>query len=377
MRLLRCEISIGDYTFDFVTDVEITSSWDLLADSATITIPKKLRYRGLDGKIRNFLVRGTEAVFKRGDPVKIDCGYYPTAEYGETEVYYTAFEGFVTDISPKRPITVQCEDFAYHLKRMRIINYSSGKTPQDLSYILLALADLVDANTNGPKFSDVVHDIRAEVMDLGTTTIENMTYAGFLDSLKRTSGLRSYLKKVDGNEKPTLFVGFARVTQTNTQNTFKIASNPPIKLSFGRDIISDSNLTYRNAKDVDISLTVTSIDNNNKRLSVTAGASWGSARTLYYHHDLVRDETTDEPIPSVQKELQKTAEAMVAEFKFDGYRGSFTTFGVPQVQHGNAVEIFNGDIADTNGTYLLEKVVTRFGQGGFRQEISLSARINR
>lgn len=376
MRLLRSEITIGKYSFDFVTDVEITSSWDLLADTATITIPKKLRYRDKDGKSPKYIVRGTEAVFKRGDEVKINCGYYPTPEFGELSVYYTAFEGYVMDVSPKRPITITCEDFAYNLKRMRIESYSSGGTPQDLRYTLLALAALVDKTTTGPKFNDVVHDIQAESIDLGETIIENTTYAGFLESLKRTHGLKSYLRKVDNNDKPTLFVGFARVTQNNTQNVFDIPKRKS-EFIFGRDIIGDSNLTYQNAADIDISLTATSIDSRNKRLSVTAGASWGSARTLYYYHDLNTSPTTDEPIPSVVKELQKTAEAAVAEFKYDGYNGSFTTFGVPRVEHGDYAIITNGDIADTHGEYLLEKVVTRFGQGGFRQEVFLSARIGK
>jgi hypothetical protein len=355
MRLLRCEVSIGDYTFDFVTDIEIVSSWDLLTDTATITIPKRLRYRGEDGKIRKYIVRGTEAVFKRGDEVKIDCGYYPSPEFGEHTVYYTAFQGFVTDVSPKRPITIQCEDSAYNLKRMRIEKYSSGKTPQSLDFTLKALADLVNSNAGGVSFN---YGIKAESMDLGETILENITYADFLDMLKRTYGLRSYIRDT------ILYVGFARTTQRLTvDNVFSVPNNT-VQLAFGRDIINDSNLTYRNEADIDINLTCISVDDDNERIEATAGDPWGSARNLYYYN-------------MKQADLQKMADSMVEEFKFNGYRGSFTVFGVPQVQHGDSVEIFNGDIQDTTGEYILEKVVTRFGQGGFRQEVFLSARIDR
>jgi len=359
MRVLKCQVYIGAFQFDFVTDIEIVSSWDMLTDTCTITIPKKLRYRGSDGEAKKYIVRGTEAIFKRGNEVRVDAGYYPSPEFGEIPVYNTIFEGFVTEISPKRPITIQCEDSAYNLKRMRIKSYDSGDGPTDLEEMLRAVAQKVNSNTGGPSFTYL---IKAESMNIGPTVLENTTYAQFLDLLKRNYGLKSYIRKDKSTGEDTLFVGFARITQNNQQNTFAVPNNR-VELQFGRDIIDDSNLTYRNAKDIDISLTCISIDDENNRLEATAGDPWGSARNLYYYNES-------------QESLQKTADEAVALFKFNGYRGSFTIFGIPDVNHGDSVLIRNGDIVDTEGEYLLEKVVKRFGQGGFRQEIYLAERIS-
>jgi len=359
MRLLKCEITIGDYTFDFVTDIEIVSTWELLTDTAQITIPKKLRYRGKDGKAKKYLIRGTEAVFKKGDAVKISIGYYPSAEFGEINPYYTAFEGYVTEVSPKRPIVIQCEDKAYNLKLMRIEKWTpetkdESVVPQDLKEVLEDLRDTSNHNTAGELFN---FDIQADNILVSMWPIEKVTMADVLDKIKRTFNLQCYFRD------NTLYVGLARIAQRDDDfsNIFGIP-NFTNEVSFGRDIISDSALTYQNDSDITINLTCISFDETNEKIEATAGDSWGSVRTLYYYK-----ETEDT--------LQKIANDMVSEFKFNGYTGSFTMFGIPQVEHGDSVKIINPDILDTEGEYVVEKVTTRFGQGGFRQEIALGERI--
>jgi len=176
-----------------------------------------------------------------------------------------------------------------------------------------------------------------------------------LETLKRQYGLKSYVR--DG----TLYVGFARLTQ-NRSFTEPIPRRT-ITLRFGRDIIDFGNLTYKTADEIDISLTCISIDENNERISVTAGESYGAQRTLYYYN-------------LSEVDLQKIVDEEVDTFKYNGYRGTVTIFGVPQVKHGDAVRIINDDIKDYEGTYLVSRVVTRFGRRGFRQELTLGQRIN-
>lgn len=349
MRILRCEIELGAFIFDFVTSVEIVSTWEELTDTCTIVIPRKLRYRSPSGKVVDYIVSGTDAVFQRGDPVRITCGYYPAEEYGEIDPYNTIFTGYITSVNPNKPIEIRCEDESFKLKTLRIENYDLEGKPQDLQFLL---EDLLDNSESEKKFT---FPIVAETMDVGPTTFEMITYAGVLDYLKRTYGLKSYFR--DG----TLYVGFARVTQNNTENVFNIP-NQVIDLYFGRDVVGDSGLSYTNRDDVDISLTAISIDDQNERITATAGATYGERRNLYYYNE-------------TQESLQKIAENMVDEFRYNGYRGSFSIFGIPNVNHGDAVTLNNSDIRDQSGTYILEKVVKRFGIEGFRQEIYLGPRI--
>jgi len=358
MRVLRGYIEIGGFTFDYVTDIEVVSSWNQFVDTATITIPKKLRYKGQDGKTRSYIVQGSEAVFKRGDRVKIQAGYYPTPEYGEVSLFNTIFEGYVAEISPTKPITIKCEDSMFQLKRAKIPSYDSTGKPTDLEYTLNALGGIINENAGGVVFP---YTIKAESMDLGKMIVENnATYLQFLDMLKRKYGLQSYIRRNTVTEEEELIVGFARISQ---QVSFlESLPNRIITLRFGRDIIDYNDLTYRNAKDIDINLTCISIDEDNNKVEATAGEEWGSTRNLYYYN-------------MSQTDLQKVADNMVNQFKFDGYRGSFTVFGIPQIKHGDAVRLLGSDIADNFGEYLVEKVVTNFGQGGFRQKVFLSSRI--
>lgn len=351
MRILRCEIQLGDFVFDFVTNVEIVSTWEELTDTCTITVPRKLRYRLSTGKVVDYIVSGTEAVFRRGDPVKVTCGYYPADIFGEIEPYNTIFTGYITSVNPNKPIEIRCEDESWKLKSLRIENYNLEGKPQDLQFLLEDLLDYANETAE----EKLLFPIIAEVMDVGPTEFEMITYAEILDYLKRTYGLKSYFR--DG----TLYVGFARVTQNNVGNVFNVP-NKVVDLYFGRDIISDSGLTYTNRDDVDISLTAISIDDDNERITATAGQAYGARRNLYYYNE-------------TQESLQKIAENMVDEFRYNGYRGSFTIFGIPDVNHGDAVTLHNSDIRDQEGTYILEKVTKKFGTGGFRQEIYLGPRI--
>lgn len=354
MRVLACEISLGDFTFDFITDVNIETSWDTLTDTCDITLPRKLRYRLKSGKLVDYIVSGTEAVFKRGDYVQVRAGYIPNPEFGEISVYNTIFTGYILTVEPNKPIKIHCEDESYKLKTVSIDKYSIGEgQAEDLGELLTNLLD--QANSEVPEEDRVRIDIIAESMEIGPTVFEAITFAEVIEYLKRTYGLKAYFRE------NTLYIGFARVTQNNTQNTFQVP-NKVYDILYGRDVISESSLVYQNDADIDIALTCISIADDNTRIESTAGSKYGAKRNLYYYNE-------------TQESLDKIAEAMVSEFKYNGYSGSFTMFGIPNLEHGDAVTLKNSDIADHTGTYILTKVVKRFGTGGYRQEVTLGPRI--
>lgn len=67
------------------------------------------------------------------------------------------------------------------------------------------------------------------------------------------------------------------------------------------------------------------------------------------------------------QELQK--------FFYEGYRGSFTTFGEPTVLLTDTITIIDKDKPERCGYYRVKEVTTSFGMDGYRQEISLDMRI--
>lgn len=61
-------------------------------------------------------------------------------------------------------------------------------------------------------------------------------------------------------------------------------------------------------------------------------------------------------------------------YKQSGFKGSFETFGVPEVSKCDMVEIHASD--GNSGTYLIKKNEISFGMGGYRQKIELGQPLN-
>ena len=336
------------FEFDFITDVEITSGWDVFTDTAKVTIPKRLLYRK-NGKATEYIAGGEESIFERGDKITIQVGYESNPVFGDIPTFYTAFQGYITEISPRKPMVILCEDAMYLLKKVKIEKYESDG-PKNLRELFTDLQLVANFPANE------ITQIRTVDMNVGEVIIENLSFAKFLDYLKRTYGLLSYVKG------STLYCGFANITQSSEDA--EILPNKIISVDFRKELISRNNMNYKKKDDVLISLKAYSILEDNSRLESIQGDDDGDTRNLYYYN-------------IDQDSLDKIAKEQVDKFKYNGYRGSFTMFGVPQIVHGNAVDITPyEDVPDEAGTYIVRQVKTKHGTGGCRQEIFLDKRID-
>jgi hypothetical protein len=61
---------------------------------------------------------------------------------------------------------------------------------------------------------------------------------------------------------------------------------------------------------------------------------------------------------------------------YEGWRGSFVTFGLPKVNHGDIVQLIDDVIPERNGRYMVKSVETSFGVNGFRQTIGLDIKVD-
>ncbi len=68
-------------------------------------------------------------------------------------------------------------------------------------------------------------------------------------------------------------------------------------------------------------------------------------------------------------ELKKYAQQALDRYKQSGFKGSFETFGVPEVSKCDIVDIFSSD--GNKGAYLVKKNEISFGLSGYRQKIEL------
>ena len=70
-----------------------------------------------------------------------------------------------------------------------------------------------------------------------------------------------------------------------------------------------------------------------------------------------------------EAELKKYAIQAVERYKQSGFKGSFETFGQPEVSKCDMVEIHASD--RNSGVYLVKKIEIDFGMNGYRQKIEL------
>jgi hypothetical protein len=310
-----------EIVFDFVNSVEIESSYENLTETAKITIPRKLNF---DGKP---IAVGLNSIFKRGDSVKIELGYFPDLR--------TVFNGYITKVSPKTPIVLECEDNMFILKQTIITKYS--KTTVTLKQLL---TDIIGT----------VVDFRTLLeVNLGSFKISNASVAQVLDTLKSDYGFYSYF--VDG----VLNVGLAS-DASDTQT---------IEFKFEESIIDDSSLEYQREEDMRLKVKAVSINSSdNSKTEVEVGDEDGALKTFHTQN-------------ATESALRKFAELKLAEWKYEGFSGSFKTFGEPYIRHGDACKLVSDKIPEKNGTYEVVSVKRSFNtEDGYKQDIEIGIKLN-
>jgi len=335
MLRLSSHIELGNYKFDFVNSVEITSTWENITDTCTLKIPKKVRIEK-DGFFTEAITAGPDALWKRNDPVKIYLGYDDNNDL--------RFDGVLTHITPRLPLEFKCEDKMFLLKQQIVEKYSKPSVT-----LRQMLTDILPIDpTTGKQYAFDCEDI-----SLGKFIIEKCTVVELFDYLKKTPfGLSSYFQ--DG----LLYVGFAYKLSNISQ-----VVGPLAEFEFQRNVIDDANLDYIRDDDVRLKVRVVNRNAQNKIKE-------------YFFGDLVSGELrTIHTYNLAEDDINKIGNEALQKYKYEGFRGSFTTFLQPYVKHGQAIRLVDNRVPDRTGVYLARQVVTTFGMDGGRQEITLDRKI--
>jgi hypothetical protein len=327
MFVLISQVMVGDFSFTRVANVEVKSSWKTVFDTATIELPNLRRL--LAEKI------GGESGIKVGDPVLIQCGYNDelTAE----------FAGFVKYIEPNIPLRLECEDAAYVLRKNSYSkNFENVKLRTILQYLLDNRKVMQDVELSLAP-GDGVEDIGVESLRLDKV---NGVYV--LEKLKEKLGIYIYFRG------SVLYAGFAYTMELDV---------PTVDYEYGNNII-DADLKYRNKEDVSMGITVVGVKKGKKRERVFAGDKDGDQRTIHKYN------VTD------TKLLQRFADEELKRLKFDGYEGGITTFGRPFALHSYVANYRDPRFPERAGKYFIDEVVIRFGQDGYRREITFGLKVS-
>ena len=105
---------------------------------------------------------------------------------------------------------------------------------------------------------------------------------------------------------------------------------------------------------------VSMMPNNKDKIKVEVGDNGGERRTLHCYN-------------KTEAEAKAWGEQELARLKRDGLTGSFTTFGAVLLDVLDVIGIkIDGE---KKGKYQVQKNVIKYSTGGFRQEITLGARM--
>jgi hypothetical protein len=373
--------------FDFVNEFNATDTWVDLTNQAAIRLPKKLNAINQNGK--KFPLDGTNVniggfdsikpLFLKGDKVEIVMGYRYNDDGVETINKSTIFKGYITEILSKKPFELKCEDNMWLLKQI------PAKPQVWKGSVESLFANLLSGY---PQFT--VN--QTTTTTIGSFIIGNESVAQLLERLRREAHIEAYFR---GDE--LRVGGLVYLESDNVDTTGKAIYK---KFVFQENIINDE-LYYKRKDDNILSAIVIS-----KYEDFTGSAAKdGSAKTkkqqleilVYWDKnkknadgttgqwDYIKKVRGQELPPNVEGErrtfnyinitdenilFQKGIESLQKYF-YTGFKGKFTTFGIPYVRQGDNVIIEDQILPERNGKYKVKGVEYTGGVNGQRQTIML------
>jgi len=321
MYRLTSDITIADFSFTYITDVEVNSSIDNLTDTCKITIPRLLKWRGKE----------VSKLIKRGDQVTVNIGY--AGENNEV------FKGYVRTIGTGTPLILECENEMFRLKKVEVANEH---------YPSLQLKKFIDQYLPKDYNTDITD------MNLGEVRISDMpSLAKVLEYFHSTYGIQFY------------FIG--NIFYANMPGTLLLKSdklNTHI-LKFGVNIISDS-LNYQLAEDINLIIQAKCVLADNKKIEwrEPKGAKDGEIKTYFCWWG------------KTEADLIKFAKDKLATEKIDRLNGKLTIMGLPYIKKSDFVKLYDDKNTERNNKlFIVKSVTTNFGTGGYKQTIEPGAQV--
>lgn len=406
--------------FSFFNSYDGTSTWDNLTQTMQIVLPKKVKVKaykitgspfsvvpdirssyielsGGTGSNSNLGGFDTEPTLLRGDMVKLNVGYRAVVNGVETD-YWTGqkgvpdlFNGFISSVEPRLPFTIECEDNMWLCKQIPTPakNWEGKSLQEIIERIITDAQSLPTLKRYAPYISLKVSDFsRTELgFNVRSFTTTDDTLANLLLRIKGQYKINSYFR---GNE---LRIGYRNyVPADNVVHTF----------TFQKNILDKDTLQWRRKDDTVVSLIVRSnyeIESDGTTKDGHKKSKQASTEILLYRGiggktKYIKKEK-GKPYPAKywdrtgqrislelnstiadEKDLFRFGEPILKQRYYDGFTGTFTTFGIPYVKHGDTVRLVNHVLPEMNGAYYVKQVRYYGGvDDGLRQEITLDYKI--
>ncbi|KQB39470.1 hypothetical protein [Flavobacterium aquidurense] len=408
------------YEFTYVKNVDISSSYKSLTDTATIVMPQKV-YTDTKGFDQSLFTNasGTEKTihdfFKLENFIEIFLGYD-----GD---YKPAFRGYITGVQADINAVITCEDAMYALKKVKAVKDDDVQDKNDTMNFVATNPTANVENFNPKTFFEkrikelkLPFKINALDEELGNIIINrNQSLAQVFEILK-DKGIYTYFKIEDAAPVLTItnnpqqhtatelagfidrnFIksplagtlvkklinqGLAILSSQLSKATQSLSDRflGKVRFRFRYNIIEDKLVVVKESTKNTRMRVEKYFKNSNTPIYIELGDPNGQLTKTHVLHndtdDLPKDpEAFKKATTEVASELYQYAALRAMESKPSGFEGSFLTFGEPFVRPTDQVILENAKDKEKNGTFQVEKVERSFGENGYRQRIFIGRRV--
>lgn len=379
--------------FDFCESFAWKTSTKNMTDKGRIVTPKNLFYKDENGKSvpfegdrSNIGGFNSSPLFLRGDKIELTAGYIYYDKRG-AEITDTAklIDGYISKVQNAVPIELEVEDNMWILKQVPLPNrtFDRDTTLESIMKWLIDYANKHDA-LKATSTTFTYKTLTETTFD--QLVVLNETAAQLLNRLHRQYGFFSYFR---GNE---LRCGSLRYVP-NEANT-EIFVMDGIK---GNVCAEGKDLEYQRRDDIVLSAvahnvvtetkTATTVDGTpktaKKRLEVFVSLYNGVQTSKVLGSGERAPENTEGerrefffPEAKTEQQLIDRAFKELEQYYYDGMKGSFKTWAVPFVQHGDNADVRSVLYPEQNGVYKIEAVeYSGSTTEGLRQQIFIDFKI--
>lgn len=318
MYRMSWNIKIGGYRLKMVEKVSVKRSVELLADTATVTLPATVFNKTIS----------IEDKIKVGDAVEIELGYNDDLK--------TEFKGYLKSIKTDGgSLTLELEDDIYLFRK-----------------------SVKDEEMKDASVKKILENICSQVGGFSVSCDYDFTYDKFV--INNATGY-DVLKKIQDEASPNIYLK-DKVLHVHPQYAEIFGE---ARYDFGKNIEREgTDLKYKSEDERKFLIVVEGTDETGATVSVEKGTTGGDKMTLKL------------PGVSSKSSLEQKAQSVLEQKVYTGYEGSFQTWLVPYVDAGYKVAITDPDYEVKNGTYYVISVETTFSKDGGVRKVTLGKRLN-
>lgn len=370
------------YEFNFVNSLEIVSQWNAQTDTCNFTFPRNMYFedKKTGTKVnftgRNIIFGDTPPIIQRGDKVTVELGYIWFD--GTKDVYELnkEFEGYVVRVFTDTPIRIECEDSMFLLKQLTPKAKIYPQSQYDIEKIVAEMVSTTKAINKKHQAEIDKLSVRTSIeTKIGDFYSENETISQVLARIRKDTNGNSYFR---GKELRCSSIVYYPEDQKDVYNGKE--RDRVWVFDFNRNVINNG-LEYKLKEDINLHIKAISINKVELNTTTKKGKPKKVEKRLECivpdNNYLSGSETITRHFFDIQTiaELKKRATQMLNRVWFTGLRGSFETFGIPSVRHGDIAKMESLRLKEQNGYYLIKGVTKNFGVDGYRQKIDLDIKL--